>query len=370
MAVFLTSTFVRICCTISQIRQLPSSSSAPNRIIPLQNLLYTQTNPWVNKNCKLVSQHYCCKNNNIENNIDNNFKEEETSTAKLRNSISMTKERKTTIMTIGNEKVIYHHYKSLSNTQDEMKRLLKEETEDIVANNDIIALTASSQGSGRGTRGRTWLGVPGNLYLTIAIPSSSVLIPITLLPLKIGTIVTNQISNFIQMQNSKHSTPATAAKVTVKWPNDILINDLKASGILIEYSNDYFLIGIGCNIIDAPNIDSAGPQRGRKATSLNKYITSNNLSSIEKTELSKELANLIISDTANWISHDSKYNPTSVDKVINDWSTLFEFGKPYILRDETDNEVVLPIGIELDGRLKVISEKDGKEVLLVADYLF
>jgi len=350
VAVSITSTLLRVCCTISQIRQ--SSYSVKSSPIPSQNLRFTRINPWVS--CRIVRHHYCCKNN-IEHRYFNDDN---------KNSQNSRVQQKTVTMNIvGNEKVVYHHYPSVSSTQDETKRIL---SEDNIIPSNIIAVTASSQDSGRGTRGRTWVGVPGNLFLTIAIPLSFIPIPITLLPLKIGTIVANQISKFIRVRNESSS---ANDKVTVKWPNDILIEDLKISGTLIEMHNDFFLVGIGCNIIDAPQINSTGPQRGRKATYLNKYIISSSESSS-----AQELATMIVNDITYWIQHSKLNHNTNkavqIEKVINDWSALFEFGKPYILRDEPDNEVVLPIGIELDGRLKVVSEKNGEERLLVADYLF
>ena len=37
--------------------------------------------------------------------------------------------------------------------------------------------------------------------------------------------------------------------VVLKWPNDILIDGKKISGILIEYAQSYVIIGIGINKI-------------------------------------------------------------------------------------------------------------------------
>lgn len=41
--------------------------------------------------------------------------------------------------------------------------------------------------------------------------------------------------------------------VQIKWPNDVLINGAKVSGMLLEKGpNDYIIIGIGVNIVNYP----------------------------------------------------------------------------------------------------------------------
>ena len=54
---------------------------------------------------------------------------------------------------------------------------------------DVIALAAASQTKGRGTSGRAWVGLGGNVFLTLAIPNIALPFPITLLPLRIGILV-------------------------------------------------------------------------------------------------------------------------------------------------------------------------------------
>ncbi len=47
-------------------------------------------------------------------------------------------------------------------------------------------------------------------------------------------------------------------KIELKWPNDILINNAKTSGVLIERAdNDWIIIGIGVNIKTSPTIAEA-----------------------------------------------------------------------------------------------------------------
>ena len=43
--------------------------------------------------------------------------------------------------------------------------------------------------------------------------------------------------------------------VTLKWPNDVLIEEGKASGVLIEVCENKLLIGLGVNLVAAPQAD-------------------------------------------------------------------------------------------------------------------
>lgn len=53
----------------------------------------------------------------------------------------------------------------------------------------MVAIGASSQTKGRGTSGRAWVGLSGNVFLTVAIKRDAVPYIPTLLPLRIGTII-------------------------------------------------------------------------------------------------------------------------------------------------------------------------------------
>ena len=59
----------------------------------------------------------------------------------------------------------------------------------------------------------------------------------------------------------------------------------------------------------------------------------------------------------------------AADTVIQNFEYWTDFGQELILRDVPGNEIVVPIGIEKDGRLRVQSRNGGNERLLCADYL-
>lgn len=53
----------------------------------------------------------------------------------------------------------------------------------------VFAVAAREQLRGRGTKGRAWIGLPGNVFLTVAIPLDKVPVPLSLIPLRVGTLI-------------------------------------------------------------------------------------------------------------------------------------------------------------------------------------
>lgn len=52
------------------------------------------------------------------------------------------------------------------------------------------------------------------------------------------------------------------ARMTLKWPNDLLVDGAKLAGILAERVGDHVVIGIGINLVQAPEV------AGRRTVSL------------------------------------------------------------------------------------------------------
>jgi BirA family biotin operon repressor/biotin-[acetyl-CoA-carboxylase] ligase len=242
-----------------------------------------------------------------------------------------------------------------------------------------MAITTASQTHGRGTNKRTWIGKRGNVFLTVAVPSDDIHVPVSLLPLQIGVILAQNINDILY--NTTHP-----AKITLKWPNDVLINDKKVAGVLIESEKDYdgnyyFLIGIGINYKFAPKVQSIGPERGRVATCICDYLEEKDVkdeitnhtgsdASEDGVEESKALGIKVAKDIQEWMELQKIWDGAAED-VVTKWENWAEFGQKLMLRDTTmDNEtVVIPLRVEKDGRLRVKGQ-DGRERLLCFDYLF
>lgn len=122
---------------------------------------------------------------------------------------------------------------------------------------DGHVILAQTQTKGRGTRDHVWISEEGNMFLSLILPLTGLGLDPALcserLSLKTGEGVARMVRRFCPHAN-----------VTIKWPNDVLIDGLKVSGVLIEIEPPYAIIGIGLNLISAPHIPGG-------ATFLNRY---------------------------------------------------------------------------------------------------
>lgn len=101
---------------------------------------------------------------------------------------------------------------------------------------------AESQTAGRGRRGRTWVSpFAQNLYLSIGWDFEGGVAALEGLSLAIGVGVLRSLRRY------------GVVDLSLKWPNDVLYQDKKLGGILIEMSGDpagycVVVIGVGLNI--------------------------------------------------------------------------------------------------------------------------
>lgn len=103
-----------------------------------------------------------------------------------------------------------------------------------------------SQTKGRGRLSRNWHSPRGNLYCSCVVNYGREL-PSPLVSFIAAIALFDSIKEFAPNANAK-----------LKWPNDILIDGAKISGILLEthsYNREnYLIIGLGLNIINAPQL--------------------------------------------------------------------------------------------------------------------
>ncbi len=112
--------------------------------------------------------------------------------------------------------------------------------------NTHIIFTAQSQLNGRGRRGRQWFSPLGNLYMSQLFFSP---LPVNQMVYIISLSLVQAIESF----NPK-------CHLQIKWPNDIIINDCKICGILIEKRPDNaYVAGIGVNLTQAPQDTTSYP---------------------------------------------------------------------------------------------------------------
>lgn len=127
-------------------------------------------------------------------------------------------------------------FDSIGSTNDEAKRFAEENT----ATRAIFL--ASSQTNGRGRRGRSFISPEGGLYLSILIRPSS--------HIKDAVCVTSYTAVIVRRAIEE----LTGLSASIKWVNDITVNQKKLSGILTEGKTrpdgtlEYCVVGIGINV--------------------------------------------------------------------------------------------------------------------------
>src|SRR4029078_6368931 len=107
-------------------------------------------------------------------------------------------------------------------------------------------ISAAIQTEGRGRRGKSWVSPPGNLYASLLLtqPSPSALAP--QLSFVTGLAVHDAVVA---------CAPNLGSATKLKWPNDLLLNGCKLSGMLIESESQprfSVAIGIGVNCVSHP----------------------------------------------------------------------------------------------------------------------
>ena len=131
-----------------------------------------------------------------------------------------------------------YHYKIIPSTQQLAISLAK--TNIINENGTVILADEQYDGKGRGNK--KWISPKGGLWFSIIIKPRIDLDKINILSLMTAIAVCEGINETCNLETR------------IKWPNDIVINNKKISGIIIDSSInnsniDYIVIGIGVNII-------------------------------------------------------------------------------------------------------------------------
>ncbi len=121
------------------------------------------------------------------------------------------------------------------------------------------AFLADVQLAGKGRRAREWVSEAGNLFVSFSHSITFSDEAINGYSLAAGLAVRETIAHYLPSH-----------KVEWKWPNDVLLEGKKASGILLEHvkkANQHWLItGVGINITSAPKADVMW-----QSTALNDY---------------------------------------------------------------------------------------------------
>lgn len=158
-----------------------------------------------------------------------------------------------------------------------------------IASGDVTGpalITAAQQTAGRGRLGRQWVSPVGNFHGSFVVPKtdSAEWRRPWLLGAVAGLAVAETVERFVE----------DGAPVRLKWPNDVLVDGAKVSGLLLESAGagPFLVVGIGVNLVAAPT-DTPYP-----ATCLDRHRAS----PVDRTAFTDALAAAMAAMCDRWLS--------------------------------------------------------------------
>jgi len=129
-------------------------------------------------------------------------------------------------------------YSVLGSTNDEARRLAGSKMR------GPLAVWTAEQPGGRGRSGRNWTGTRGNLMVSLLLHPDRAPAEAGSMALVAGLAVADCARSW-------------GKNARIKWPNDVLLEDAKLAGILVEAGSnggklDWVILGIGLNLAEAP----------------------------------------------------------------------------------------------------------------------
>jgi BirA family biotin operon repressor/biotin-[acetyl-CoA-carboxylase] ligase len=217
------------------------------------------------------------------------------------------------------------YYPEVSSTMDTAKDLARKNCP------DFTVVVAGRQTRGRGRLKRQWLSDDGGLYFTMVLRPD------------IPVLMSSRVNFLASLTLARVLRELFQIDAAVKWPNDILVDDHKISGMLSELEAEtdrvlFISIGMGINVNNDPSEVEPG------ASSLKKIIGR---------EISKKM--LLTRFLAEFEGHTKR---ADFENVISEW-------KRYTVT--LNRRVKIVTHKEVSEGLAVDVEQDGALVLELAD---
>jgi len=141
-----------------------------------------------------------------------------------------------------------YYFDTAGSTNDEAARLAA------AGEPDGTAVVAQTQTSGRGRRGRAWVSPPGGLWISVVV--------------SLEGLQPQRLSLAAGVAAAKAIETCCGKACRLRWPNDVIVEDKKVGGILIEAAagRPSAVVGIGVNCNQG--LDTLGAELRRTATTL------------------------------------------------------------------------------------------------------
>ena len=230
------------------------------------------------------------------------------------------------------DKKVYY-FSKVSSTQLVAQDLAEKDVEDGIVISEI-------QERGKGRKNRGWESSQGGLWFTMILSPNEPPSEVSFLNLIAGLAVAKAIEDILSIN------------VSLKWPNDVLVDGKKICGILSEMKGevdrlDYVLLGIGLNVNNEVSVEGSTSLSKIKSETINRSVILKAI--IENFEELKEM---------------------SRSKVIKSWEKRSStVGKRVEIQRSGENYNGMAEGIDEDGALIVIRSDGEKKKVLSGDII-
>jgi BirA family biotin operon repressor/biotin-[acetyl-CoA-carboxylase] ligase len=247
-------------------------------------------------------------------------------------------------MTIHRPPFTVHHFASLGSTNDHLKAM--------IAAPEFTCVVADEQTAGRGRRARAWYSSPGDgLYMSILfLPGSDYFSKLPLTGLLAAVAVAETLIE------------RGVAGVDIKWPNDVLVNERKISGVLAEAVSAgseslRLVLGVGVNL-NHRSFSSGPPELGETATSL--AIETGGPIVVE------EFRDLLLEKIAQWYEIWLRCEPAL---IIDRWTRLSSYARGRRITVTIENEKLTGVtdGLTETGALRLAVDGGGVKTILAGE---
>jgi BirA family biotin operon repressor/biotin-[acetyl-CoA-carboxylase] ligase len=218
-------------------------------------------------------------------------------------------------------------------------------------------ITARRQTAGRGRRGRVWETDAGNLAATLLVTTSRPPIDAAKVSF-LAAVAVAQVADWWVPERL----------VQVKWPNDVMVDGRKLSGILIESGKTpdgrlWLAIGIGINISSSPTAVE------RPATHLGAHLRPDR----EGVPAPPDVLNVLSTHLSNYLVRwESDFDDRFMGTDIFTWWYARGYGLNARCVVRLDNETLEGVyeGLDADGVMVLRLDDGSRRLIHAADVFF
>jgi len=213
-------------------------------------------------------------------------------------------------------------------------------------------ITARRQTAGRGRRGRKWESESGNLASTLLLLTCKSPAEAAQLTFAASLAVADLLDRYVP-----------PALVTIKWPNDVLLDGRKTSGILIESGPApsgglWLAVGIGVNLNQTPG------DTERPATCIAEHLSQCVTSPPTVDEAAKALAETF----GVWLD---RWTTLGFQPILDAWTARTpSLHGPCTARLTKETLAGVADGVEADGSLRLKLPDGSLRIISAGDVFF